>query len=74
MYKRQAEEIAQVIGADSLAYLSVEATHHLAENTGMGFCDGCFTGNYPVEVPKEQPKDKFETKLNRFSQYYQVLD
>ena len=69
-----AEEIAQVIGADSLAYLSVEATHHLAENTGMGFCDGCFTGNYPVEVPKEQPKDKFETKLNRFSQYYQVLD
>lgn len=68
------EEIAQVIGADSLAYLSVEATHHLAENTGMGFCDGCFTGKYPVEVPKEQPKDKFETKLNQFSAYYQVLD
>lgn len=68
------EEIAQVIGADSLAYLSVDATHHLAENTGIGFCDGCFTGKYPVEVPKEQPKDKFETKLNRFSQYYQVLD
>ncbi len=68
------EEIAKVIGVDSLAYLSVEATHHLAENTDMGFCDGCFTGNYPVEVPKEQPKDKFETKLNQFSSYYQVLD
>ncbi len=68
------EEIAEFIGADSLAYLSVEATHHLAENTGMRFCDGCFTGKYPVEVPKEQPKDKFETKLNQFSAYYQVLD
>lgn len=68
------DEIANVIGVDSLAYLSVEATHHLAENTDMGFCDGCFTGKYPIEVPKEQPKDKFETKLNQFSAYYQVLD
>lgn len=68
------EEIAQKIGVDSLAYLSVEATHQLAENSNCGFCDGCFTGKYPVEVPKEQPKDKFEEKLNQFSQYYQVLD
>lgn len=68
------DEIAEVIGVDSLAYLSVDATHHLAENTHIEFCDGCFTGNYPVEAPKEQPKDKFETKLNQFSAYYQVLD
>lgn len=68
------DEIAEVIGVDSLTYLSVDATHHLAENTHIEFCDGCFTGNYPVEAPKEQPKDKFETKLNQFSAYYQVLD
>ncbi|MDE6110497.1 MAG: amidophosphoribosyltransferase, partial [Eubacterium sp.] len=68
------EEIAAQIGVDSLAYLSVDATHHLAEKCGIGFCDGCFTGNYPVEVPKEQPKDKFETKLSENSMYYQVLD
>ena len=68
------EEIANQIGVDSLAYLSVDATHHLAENCNIGFCDGCFTGNYPVEVPKEQPKDKFETKLSENSMYYQVLD
>lgn len=68
------EEIAKQIGVDSLAYLSVDATHHLAENCSIGFCDGCFTGNYPVEVPKEQTKDKFETKLNQFSSYYEVLD
>lgn len=68
------EEIAKVIGVDSLAYLSVEATHKLAKNATVGFCDGCFTGKYPIEVPKEQPKDKFEEKLNNFSSYYQVLD
>lgn len=68
------EEIANVIGVDSLAYLSVEATHKLAENSAVGFCDGCFTGKYPIDVPKEQPKDKFEEKMNNFSAYYQVLD
>ncbi|MDE5995317.1 MAG: amidophosphoribosyltransferase, partial [Eubacterium sp.] len=68
------EEIANQIGVDSLAYLSVDATHHLAEKCDIDFCDGCFTGNYPVEVPKEQPKDKFETKLSENSMYYQVLD
>lgn len=68
------EEIAKEIGVDSLGYLSVEATHQLAVNSGCGFCDGCFTGKYPIDVPKEQPKDKFEEKLNNFSSYYQVLD
>ena len=68
------DEIAREIDVDSLAFLSVEATHRLAENSDCGFCDGCFTGNYPIEVPKEQPKDKFEEKLNQFSPYYQVLD
>ena len=67
-------DIAREIGVDSLGYLSVEATHQLAQNAACGFCDGCFTGKYPIDVPKEQPKDKFEEKLNQFSQYYQVLD
>ena len=68
------DEIAGQIGADSLAYLSIYATHHLAEKCSIGFCDGCFTGNYPVDVPKEQFKDKFETKISDNSLYYQVLD
>ncbi|MEZ3420803.1 MAG: amidophosphoribosyltransferase [Eubacterium sp.] len=62
------KEIAQKIGVDSLAYLSVEATHRLAETAEVKFCDGCFTGKYPITVPKEQPKDKFEIKLNQFAQ------
>lgn len=68
------DEIAKVIGVDSLAYLSIDATHKLAKEASVGFCDGCFTGVYPIEVPKEQPKDKFEEKLNNFSSYYQTLD
>ena len=69
-----AEDIAKEIGVDSLGYLSVEATHKLAFNSQCGLCDGCFTGSYPIEVPKEQTKDKFEEKLNSFSAYYQALD
>ncbi len=68
------EEIADVIGVDSLAYLSVDATHKLAVNTNMSYCDGCFTGKYPVEIPKEQPKNKFEIKLNQFPPHCEVLD
>lgn len=68
------QDIAEEIGVDSLGYLSVDATNKLAEKSDCGFCNGCFTGNYPIEVPKEQTKDKFEEKLNQFSSYYQVLD
>lgn len=68
------EEIAEEIGVDSLGYLSVDATNQLADKSECGFCNGCFTGRYPIEVPEEQAKDKFEEKLNQFSNYYQVLD
>lgn len=40
------EEIAKYITCDTIGYLSVEATH--AAVSGKGFCDACFTGNYPV--------------------------
>lgn len=68
------EEIAEVIGVDSLAYLSVNATHKLAEEADVKFCDGCFTGSYPTPVPKEQVKNKFEKKLNMFSNSDEILD
>ena len=68
------KEIAEVIGVDSLAYLSVNATHKLAEEADVKFCDGCFTGSYPIPVPKEQVKNKFEKKLNMFSNSDEILD
>ena len=57
------EEIAKVIGVDSLAYLSLDASHKLAD-TSCGFCDGCFSGNYPVPAPTEIYKSKFEEKIS----------
>ena len=58
------EEICRYIGADSLGYLSVESVQKLAGNSDCGFCTGCFSGSYPIEVPKEMPKDKFEYKIS----------
>ena len=57
------EEIAKEIGADSLAYLSVESAHCLAGAACCGFCDGCFTGKYPIEIPENQGKSKFEQPI-----------
>ena len=55
------EEIRQEIGADSLEYLSLENLRKIAEESNRtGFCEGCFTGKYPIEVPDEIQKDKFE--------------
>ena len=42
------EEIRALIGADSLGFLSLEALHQIAPDAACGFCDGCFTGTYPL--------------------------
>ncbi len=47
------EEIRREIGADSLAYLSVDDLKDVVKDTGMDFCDACFTGKYPIHVPGE---------------------
>ncbi len=59
------EEIKKEIGVDSLGYLSVESVKKIAEGANCNFCVGCFTGDYPVDPPKEVPKDKFETKIRK---------
>ncbi len=42
------EEIRAMVRADSLAYLSLENLRKLAPDAQCGFCDGCFTGRYPI--------------------------
>lgn len=44
------EEIRDIAGADSLGYLSLENLHKLAPNAQCGFCDGCFTEQYPLAI------------------------
>ncbi len=47
------EEIAKIIGVDSLGYLSIEDVVKLADNTQGGFCTACFGGGYPTAVPQD---------------------
>ena len=58
------EEIAKIIGVDSLGYLSLEDVVKLADNTKGGFCTACFGGGYPTPVPKDGSKDRFEGKIS----------
>jgi amidophosphoribosyltransferase len=46
-------EITEYVGADSLAYLSLESLKKATGAPGAGFCDACLTGAYPEEVPVE---------------------
>ena len=61
------EEIAALLGADSLGYLSVESAHKLANGCRCTFCDGCFTGHYPIPVPEAREKYRFERRLSQAS-------
>lgn len=57
------EEIAEIIGVDSLGFLGVENVTKLADNPSLEFCTSCFTGRYPIEVPEIMPKEKYEFKI-----------
>ena len=50
------EEIRALIGADSLGYLSMSGLLKVVGGTNGGFCDACFTGNYPIPVQLEMDK------------------
>lgn len=57
-YNRSEEEICRVIGADSLGYLERSRLVEIAG--GLGICEGCFSGQYPMEPPKEDIRGDFE--------------
>jgi amidophosphoribosyltransferase len=56
------EEIAKALGADSVGYLPVAELRKLVRPK-QGICTSCFTGEYPVRIPAEPLKSKFENKL-----------
>ena len=58
------DEIAKIIGVNSLGYLSIEDIVKLADNTENGFCTACFGGGYPTSIPKDGGKDRFECKIS----------
>lgn len=58
------DEIAKIVGADSLGYLLLEDVEKIAEgSTCGGFCTACFDGKYPTEAPTII-KNKFDNKIS----------
>lgn len=56
------DEIRELIGADSLQYLSVSGLQEAVGATDDEYCRGCFTGEYPIDVQLEM--DKLALEVN----------
>lgn len=56
------EEIAKIIGVDSLGYLATDELRELVGNDD--YCSACFTNEYPTSIPKGGSKNRFEQKLS----------
>lgn len=57
-YNRTVEEICEIIGADSLGYLSADRLAEMVEE--LPICKGCFTGTYPMEPPTQDIRGDYE--------------
>ncbi len=55
---RSVDEVRDYIGADSLAYLSVEDMVASTGRPADDYCMACFTGDYPVEIPEQVRRGK----------------
>ncbi len=63
------DEIRQIIGADSLGYLTLEDVVRLtADDDTDRFCTACFSGKYPTQVPTNMRKNRFEGKISERSE------
>lgn len=63
--KHSVKEIEQIIGVDSLGYLSIDSVKKLAcDNADMSYCTACFDGKYPTQVPASPQKSKFDKKIS----------
>jgi amidophosphoribosyltransferase len=61
---RKIPEIAGIIGADTLGYLTIDRLVDCIGKNRDDLCLGCLTGEYPVEVPGE--KLRFQKKIEGF--------
>ncbi len=57
------DEIAEILGADSLGYLPKEDLKYLVGREH--FCSACFDGAYPTKIPEDTRKDRFEGKVKK---------
>jgi amidophosphoribosyltransferase len=62
------EEIRKDLDADTLAFLDLDRLVQATGAPAAGFCDACFTGNYPVQVPVSLRKHVLEDNEQRFEE------
>lgn len=63
-HKRTVDEICKIVDADSLTYLSLEGMMRAVARVD-GYCQACFTGEYPIPVNIETVKTGFEKSLKQ---------
>ena len=51
-------EIAKAIGVDTLGYISLDGMLNSVPGGPTGFCDACFSGNYPTKPPSVAQKNR----------------
>ena len=56
------EEIAKIIGVDTLGYLPMESLSRLVGHDN--YCNACFSGHYETKVPEVVSKNRFEKRLS----------
>ena len=47
------DEIREFMKSDTLAYLSLDGLREAVGPTSGDYCTSCYTGDYPVEAPKD---------------------
>ena len=57
-YSHSVQEMAALIGVDSLAFISIDGLYRALGKDGRDpaaphYCDACFTGDYPIELPDQ---------------------
>ena len=57
------EEIRRSIGADSLAYVSLEGLVAATEISADRLCSACFTGKYPIAIPADMSEGKMRLEI-----------
>ena len=53
------DEVCAHIGCDSLAFISLAGLHEAIHAEHGGFCDACFSGDYPVAIPESLQRKSF---------------
>jgi amidophosphoribosyltransferase len=61
---RSEAEVGEVIGANTLRYLSIPGLQRaMGQQGNEGFCFACFDGDYPLQVPQQLEMDKLALEI-----------